>query len=73
VLPTPQHFEQASQLVTREATAQSIVAGNKVDQHVQKLRDYVDAGYDDVYVANMGPYYLDMIQTYGREVLPQLR
>ena len=34
VLPTPQHFEQASQLVTREATADSIVAGNDIDRHV---------------------------------------
>ncbi|MDX6374952.1 MAG: hypothetical protein QOD98_3940 [Nocardioidaceae bacterium] len=73
VLPTPQHFEQASQLVTREATAESIVAGADVDRHVQQLRDYVEAGYDEVYVANMGPHYLDMIQAYGRDVLPQLR
>ena len=73
VLPSPQHFEQASQLVTRESTAESIVAGNDIDRHVQQLRDYVDAGYDEVYVANMGPHYLEMIEAYGREVLPKLR
>jgi len=73
VLPTPQHFEQASQLVTRDATADSIVAGNDVDQHVQQLQDYVKAGYDEVYVANMGPNYLDMIEAYGHQVLPRLR
>jgi G6PDH family F420-dependent oxidoreductase len=72
VLPTPQHFEQASELVTRDATADSIVAGNDVDQHVQQLQDYVKAGYDEVYVANMGPNYPDMIQAYGHDVLPQL-
>ena len=73
MLPSPQHFEQASQLVTRESTAESIVAGNDVDRHVQQLRDYVDAGYDEVYVANMGPDYLAMIEAYGRDVLPALR
>ncbi len=73
VLPSPQHFEQASQLVTRESTAESIVAGSDVERHVQQLRDYVDAGYDEVYVANMGPNYLDMIEAYGRDVLPTLR
>src|SRR3954468_7768495 len=36
VLPTPQHFEQASQLVTLESTAESIVAGNDIDKHVQQ-------------------------------------
>ncbi|MCW2843223.1 MAG: Luciferase-like monooxygenase [Nocardioides sp.] len=73
VLPSPQHFEQASELVTRDSTAGSIVAGPDVAAHVQQLRSYVDAGYDEVYVANMGPHYLDMIAAYGREVLPELR
>ena len=73
VLPSPKHFEQASQLVTRDSTAASVVAGPKVEAHVQQLRSYVDAGYDEVYVANMGPHYLDMIAAYGREVLPELR
>ena len=73
VLPSPQHFEQASQLVTRESTAESIVAGNDVDKHAQQLRVYLDAGYDEVYVANMGPHYLAMIEAYGRDVLPRVR
>ncbi|NHC24559.1 TIGR03557 family F420-dependent LLM class oxidoreductase [Nocardioides sp. IC4_145] len=73
VLPSPKHFEQASQLVTRESTAESIVAGPDVARHVEQLQQYVDAGYDEVYVANMGPNYLDMIRAYGAEVLPQLR
>ena len=59
VLPSPQHFEQASQLVTRESTAESIVAGNDVDAaRRSSSASYVDAGYDEVYVANMGPHYL---------------
>ena len=73
VLPTPSHFEQASELVTRESTADSIVAGPDVDRHVDLMQQYVDAGYDEVYVANMGPHYLPMIETYGRDVLPALR
>ena len=31
-----------------------------------------DAGFDEVYVANMGPHYRAMIEAYGRDVLPQL-
>jgi G6PDH family F420-dependent oxidoreductase len=73
VLPSPQHFEQASQLVTRGSTAESIVAGNDVDEHVEELTGYLAAGYDEVYVANMGPNYLAMIESYGRDVLPKLR
>ena len=73
MLPSPQHFEQASELVTREATAESVVAGPDVDAHLAQLQEYVEAGLDEVYVANMGPRYLDMIEAYGRDVLPQLR
>ena len=73
MLPSPQHFEQASQLVTREATADSVVAGSDIDKHIGAPQEYLDAGYDEVYVANMGPHYLAMIEAYGQDVLPQLR
>lgn len=73
VLPSPQHFEQVSELVTREATAASITAGPDVDAHVATMREYVEAGFDEVYVANMGPAHREMIEAYGRDVLPQVR
>ena len=73
VLPSPQHFEQASSLVTRESTSSSIAAGTDVDEHLEAFDPYVEAGFDTVYVANMGPHYREMIEFYGREVLPELR
>jgi G6PDH family F420-dependent oxidoreductase len=73
VLPSPKHFEQASQLVTRSSTAESIVAGDKIEEHVEQMRSFVSAGYDEVYVANMGPHYKEMIEAYGREVLDAVR
>ena len=73
ILPTPQHFEQASELVTRDSTSESIVAGPDAEEHLDQLREYADAGYDEIYVANMGPNYLAMIETYGLGVLPELK
>ncbi|MGN6251706.1 MAG: TIGR03557 family F420-dependent LLM class oxidoreductase [Marmoricola sp.] len=70
VLYSPQHFEQASQLVTEDMIRESTVAGNELDAHLEQLRSYRDAGYDTVHVANMGPHYAEMIAFYGREVLP---
>jgi hypothetical protein len=46
------------------------VAGDKIEEHVEQMRSFVSAGYDEVYVANMGPNYREMIEAYGREVLP---
>lgn len=73
VLPTVRHFEQATELVTRESTSEATVAGPEVGPHVDQLVQYADAGYDEVYVANMGPHFRDMIAAYGDEVLPEVR
>jgi len=73
VLPTPEHFEQVSSLVTLDATKESVVAGNDPAPHVEQIEQYRDAGYDTLYVANMGPHYRDMIEFYGKEILPGLK
>jgi G6PDH family F420-dependent oxidoreductase len=70
VLPSPRHFEQASGLVTLESTRESVPAGPDPKVHVEALREYEEIGYDELYVANMGPHYLDMIEGFGRDVLP---
>ena len=72
VLPSPQHFEQAASLVTREATAESVVCGNDADEHRKAFEPFERAGFDEVYVANMGPRWREMIEFYGSEVLPGL-
>ncbi len=73
VLPSPRHFEQASQLVTEEMTRSSVTAGSDLDAHLANLKEYADAGYDEVNIANMGPHYREMIDFYSREVLPAFR
>jgi G6PDH family F420-dependent oxidoreductase len=73
ILPTPEHFEQATELVTEEMTKESVVAGNDPAEHLEQINKYADAGFDDLYIANMGPHYKEMIAFYGDKVLPELR
>ncbi len=73
VLPTVKHFEQASELVTRESTRKGAVCGPDVERHVEAFTEFTEAGFDEVYVANMGPHYKKMLAVYGDEVLPALR
>lgn len=73
VLPSPRHFEQASQLVTLDMTAKSTPCGPDVAVHVRAFDPYLEAGFDDIYVANMGPHYQQMNDQYGHEVLPEIR
>ena len=42
-----------------------MVAGNDRRQHLKQITSYAEAGYDELYVANMGPHYQDMIEFYG--------
>lgn len=73
VLPTPAHFEQASSLVTMQSTRTSVVCGPEVDRHVEQFDAYRTAGFEEIYVANIGPFAGEMLRVYGEEVLPAVR
>ena len=73
VLPTVEHFEQASTLVTKDKLAESITTGPDIEAHVKAYDPFLDAGFDEIYVANMGPEYAAMLRAYGSDVLPALR
>jgi G6PDH family F420-dependent oxidoreductase len=73
VLPSPRHFEQASQLVTKDQIKESFVCGPEAGPQVEMVGRYADAGYDEVYVANVGPNYRELIDLYAKEVLPGAR
>jgi G6PDH family F420-dependent oxidoreductase len=54
-LPTWTHFEQASQLVTRDQIAQQIVCGDDVGAVVKAVQEYVDAGFTSLHLHQVGP------------------
>jgi G6PDH family F420-dependent oxidoreductase len=73
VLPSPAHFEQAAELVTPEMIGGTIACGPDLDEHVEKLSQYADAGFDELYVAQIGPDQEPFFEFYSNEVLPALR
>ena len=54
-------------------TRDAIACGPDLDRHVRAFQPFADAGFDEVYVANMGPHSVDMMNLYRTEVLPELR
>jgi G6PDH family F420-dependent oxidoreductase len=72
VLPSPHHFEQATALVTKEHLDGSIPCGPDPQEHIEALQAYVDAGFDEVYVAHIGPGHDGFVDFYAREVLPHV-
>jgi len=73
ILPTPRHFEQASELVTREMVAGSLPCGPYPDRIVDSLREYADAGYDEVYVQQIGPGQDAFFEAWAERILPEAR
>jgi G6PDH family F420-dependent oxidoreductase len=54
LLPTPRHFEQASTLVTPDMVASAMPCGPDVERHVRAISEFALAGYDEVYVQQVG-------------------
>ncbi|HEY2772269.1 MAG TPA: TIGR03557 family F420-dependent LLM class oxidoreductase [Solirubrobacteraceae bacterium] len=73
ILPTPEHFEQASQLVTEEMLAEDTPCGPDVDRHVEAIKAYEEAGFDELYVNQIGPEQDAFFEAYRERVLPQVR
>lgn len=70
-LPTPAHFEQATEMVTEDdIRAGSIVTDPDPQTHIDNIDEFVDAGYDHVYVHQVGPNQEDFFEFYEEEVVP---
>ncbi len=70
LLPNPTHFEQAAQLVTPDMVAQTITCGPDLDRHLEGIRKVVDAGFDEVYLTQVGADQEEFFQLVEREILP---
>jgi G6PDH family F420-dependent oxidoreductase len=70
VLSTPEHFQQATELVTEEMVADAVPCGPDLDRHVASLQEFADAGVDELYVQQIGGGQ-EFFDVYAREVLPR--
>jgi G6PDH family F420-dependent oxidoreductase len=71
VLPTPAHFEQAAELVTEEMVASAVPCGPDVERQIAAFDEYAAAGFDELYVQQVGGPDERFFETYAREVLPR--
>ncbi|MEU8609977.1 TIGR03557 family F420-dependent LLM class oxidoreductase [Actinoplanes sp. NPDC048791] len=71
VLPSPKHFEQASELVTQDMIKEAFVCGNDPAAHLEMIDKYAQAGFDEVYVANTGPHWQGLFDLYAEHILPK--
>jgi G6PDH family F420-dependent oxidoreductase len=73
LLPTPRHFEQASELVTPEMLKETYACGPDPDRQLAQIEQFEKAGFDEVYVASIGPHFRELCDLYAKQVLPRVR
>jgi G6PDH family F420-dependent oxidoreductase len=71
VLPTPAHFEQASELVTEEMVAEVVPCGPDLDRHLEALNEYAEAGADELFVQQIGPNQDEFFDAWAAELVPR--
>ena len=71
-LPLPRHFEQAAQLVSPDDLAEKLPLGPDPDRHAEAIKQYVDAGYDHVYIHQIGPDQEGFFDFWVRELRAKL-
>ncbi len=72
-LPLPAYFEEAAKMIREEDVARDLVCGPDPEKHMDAIKKYIDAGFDHVYIHQIGPDQEGFFRFYESEVLPKLR
>ena len=71
-LALPNYFEQAAAMIDRSAVAKTVICGPDPERHWEAIQKYDRAGYDHVFVHQVGADQEGFFQFYERKILPQL-
>lgn len=71
-LPMPKHFEQAVELVSEDDIKKAVVCGPDPGLHIEKINEFFEAGFDHVYVHQVGADQEGFFNFYERDVMPKL-
>lgn len=71
-LAQPAQFDQASELLGADDMAEIVACGPDPDHHVEMIGRFTEAGFDHVYVHQIGPDQQGFMDFYAREVLPRV-
>ena len=60
-------------LVRIENFANRMLISADLEEHTVQIQKFVDMGFDEIYLHNVGRDQADFIHTFGKEVLPNLK
>lgn len=65
-------FDAISEHITPEQVRGSVLVSHEPGQHVEWLQEYLELGYDELYLHFVGQEQRDYLETFGEHVLPAL-
>ena len=71
-IKSPLDFEQMAKLVRPEDFQGRMLISADIEKHRQQIQKFVDLGFDQVYLHNVGRNQVEWIELFGREVLPKI-
>ena len=71
-IKTPKLFGQAVKSVREEDVAESVVCGPDARRHLEAINRFAEAGYDHVYLHQVGPDQEGFFRFYEERILPEL-
>jgi G6PDH family F420-dependent oxidoreductase len=72
-LPLPSHFEAAAEMVTEDDVAEAVVCGPDENDHLEHIEAFAHAGFDHVYVHQVGPDQAGFFEFYEQRILAEAR
>ena len=70
-LPRVKYLEEASKTVSADMVKDEIVCGPDAQRHLDGIAKFAQAGFDHVYVHQVGPDQEGFMRFYEREIIPQ--
>ena len=72
-IKNPEDFAAMAKLVRPEDFKNRVLMTGDLEAHTKHIQHYVDMGFDEVHIHNVGRNQTEFIEVFGREVLPRLR
>ncbi len=70
-LKLPQHFDNTAKLISPEKAAEKTALGDDPEAIIKSIEKYREAGFDHIYIHNIGPNQLEFIEFAKKEILPK--
>jgi alkanesulfonate monooxygenase SsuD/methylene tetrahydromethanopterin reductase-like flavin-dependent oxidoreductase (luciferase family) len=70
---SPEDFAEMAKLVRPENYKNRMLISPDLDEHRAQIQQFVDLGFDEIHVHNVGRNQEQFIKSFGEQVIPKLR